>query len=240
MQQTLTELVAKIGENMSVRRAVALCGQSRRGRGLCPQCRLARTGQDRRAGGAQIHRRQGQADGAGQADRHACRGRRAAGASRPSISPRMWWSASAMCSAELARAVRQARERHREDDGRADAQILRGNGAAVPDLRDRRRDAGRQGDREGGQGTRRARSTVEGFVRFQVGEGIEKVESDFADEVAQMAGRASDRRPTHGRMRMAVNAEIPPGSAEGLGRGVDGRGQPTASTSPRSTASPPT
>ena len=31
--------------------------------------------------------------------------------------------------------------------------------------------------------------TVEGFVRFQVGEGIEKVESDFADEVAQMAGR---------------------------------------------------
>jgi elongation factor Ts len=29
---------------------------------------------------------------------------------------------------------------------------------------------------------------VEGFVRFQVGEGIEKVQSDFADEVAQMAG----------------------------------------------------
>ena len=31
--------------------------------------------------------------------------------------------------------------------------------------------------------------TVEAFVRFQVGEGIEKVESDFADEVAQMAGQ---------------------------------------------------
>ena len=29
---------------------------------------------------------------------------------------------------------------------------------------------------------------VESFVRFQVGEGIEKVDSDFADEVAQMAG----------------------------------------------------
>ncbi|MEP6831160.1 MAG: translation elongation factor Ts [Rhizomicrobium sp.] len=29
---------------------------------------------------------------------------------------------------------------------------------------------------------------IEGFVRFQVGEGIEKVESDFAEEVAQMAG----------------------------------------------------
>jgi elongation factor Ts len=31
--------------------------------------------------------------------------------------------------------------------------------------------------------------SIEGFVRFQVGEGIEKVESDFADEVAQMAGK---------------------------------------------------
>lgn len=29
---------------------------------------------------------------------------------------------------------------------------------------------------------------LEGFVRFKVGEGIEKVEADFADEVAQMAG----------------------------------------------------
>ncbi|MGH6828889.1 MAG: translation elongation factor Ts, partial [Rhizomicrobium sp.] len=29
---------------------------------------------------------------------------------------------------------------------------------------------------------------VEGFVRFQVGEGVEKAESDFAGEVAQMAG----------------------------------------------------
>jgi elongation factor Ts len=29
---------------------------------------------------------------------------------------------------------------------------------------------------------------IEGFVRFKVGEGIEKVTSDFADEVAQMAG----------------------------------------------------
>ena len=29
---------------------------------------------------------------------------------------------------------------------------------------------------------------IEGFVRFQVGEGIEKMEADFADEVAQMAG----------------------------------------------------
>jgi elongation factor Ts len=30
--------------------------------------------------------------------------------------------------------------------------------------------------------------SIEGFVRFQVGEGIEKIESDFADEVSKMAG----------------------------------------------------
>jgi elongation factor Ts len=30
--------------------------------------------------------------------------------------------------------------------------------------------------------------SIDGFVRFKVGDGIEKVESDFADEVAQMAG----------------------------------------------------
>jgi elongation factor Ts len=34
--------------------------------------------------------------------------------------------------------------------------------------------------------------TIEAFVRFQVGEGIEKVESDFADEVAKMSGTKKD------------------------------------------------
>ena len=95
VQQTLTEMVAKIGENMSIRRAVGCQRRSRRGRGLCPQCRFARAGQDRRAGGAEVHRRQGQAGGAGQADRHACRGRRAAGADAASIWPRTWWTANA-------------------------------------------------------------------------------------------------------------------------------------------------
>jgi len=33
---------------------------------------------------------------------------------------------------------------------------------------------------------------IEGFVRFQVGEGIEKADSDFADEVAQMAGKKTE------------------------------------------------
>ena len=34
-----------------------------------------------------------------------------------------------------------------------------------------------------------AKVEIEGFVRFQVGEGIEKVDSDFADEVNKMAGK---------------------------------------------------
>ncbi|HWD29809.1 MAG TPA: translation elongation factor Ts [Rhizomicrobium sp.] len=34
--------------------------------------------------------------------------------------------------------------------------------------------------------------TIEAYVRFQVGEGIEKVESDFADEVAKMSGQKPD------------------------------------------------
>jgi elongation factor Ts len=30
--------------------------------------------------------------------------------------------------------------------------------------------------------------SIDAFVRFQVGEGIEKIDSDFADEVSKMAG----------------------------------------------------
>ena len=53
-------------------------GQSGRRRGLCPQRRLAGARQDRRARGAEIDRRQGQAGRTRQAARDACRGRRAA------------------------------------------------------------------------------------------------------------------------------------------------------------------
>ena len=37
---------------------------------------------------------------------------------------------------------------------------------------------------------------IEGFVRFQVGDGIETIESDFADEVAKMAGKKKDDKET--------------------------------------------
>ena len=103
------------------RRAV---GQSRRGRRLCPQCRLARTGQYRRAGGPEVHRRQGQAGGPGQAARHACRRRRAAGADQ-GASRQGRGRARIQCPEGHRAAVRQARSRRREDDGRPHAQILR-------------------------------------------------------------------------------------------------------------------
>jgi len=41
---------------------------------------------------------------------------------------------------------------------------------------------------------------IEGFVRFQVGEGIEKAEADFADEVAQMSG--TKKKPGEGPERV--------------------------------------
>src|SRR3546814_20659089 len=46
--------------------------------------------------------------------------------------------------------------------------------------------------------------TLKGFVRFQLGEGLEQEESDFADEVAGAAGRCIKR-----------------GEMTGLGRGVN-------------------
>jgi elongation factor Ts len=52
VEQTVTDKIAKIGENMSLRRMAKLEGD---GRVLCPQRRRARHGQDRRAGG--LHRR---------------------------------------------------------------------------------------------------------------------------------------------------------------------------------------
>ncbi len=59
--------------------------------------------------------------------------------------------------------------------------------------------------------------TVEGFIRFQVGEGIEKVESDFAERSQQ-----NGRELIHGAGH-AISAKIRPGPVEGLRRGVDGQ-----------------
>ncbi len=90
--------------------------------------------------------------------------------------------------AEQAREMRQAREHHREDGRRADEEVLPGIGAARADLRHRRRDPGRQGRREGRPRISASRSQIVGFLRFAVGEGIEKEDADFADEVKSMAG----------------------------------------------------
>ena len=64
VQGELTNLIATIGENMSLRRAALAVGVRRRRRRLRAQRGGAGPRQDRRAGGARIDRRQGQARGA--------------------------------------------------------------------------------------------------------------------------------------------------------------------------------
>ncbi len=183
-----TELVAKIGENMSVRRAVALSVVAGRGGGLCPQRRLARAGQDRRAGGAQIDRRQDQARGAGQAARDACgRGgaaRHDAGASRQ--------------GGRRARA-RRSRPNLARQSGKPETVIekmMEGRMRKFYEesvllsqifVIDGETQVGKvieKASKELGAAGRRSRA----LSASPVGEGIEKAESDFADEVAQMAG----------------------------------------------------
>ena len=44
---------------------------------------------------------------------------------------------------------------------------------------------------------------IAGFVRYALGEGIEKQESDFAAEVAAASGQRSNRRPTRSPARSA-------------------------------------
>ena len=85
--------------------------------------------------------------------------------------------------------VRQAGKRHREDDRRPDAQVLRRDGAALADLRHRRRNARSRKVIEKAAKDLGAPIEIAGFVRFQVGEGIEKADSDFADEVNRWRAR---------------------------------------------------
>ena len=148
VQQTLTELVAKIGENMSVRRAAALTVDPGVVAAYVHNASVARAGQYRRAGGPEVHRRQGQAGRPGQAARHACRRRSTPGADQ-GASRQGRGRARVQCPEGHRAAVRQARSRRREDDGRPHAQVLRGSGAAAAGLHAGRRNPDRQADREG-------------------------------------------------------------------------------------------
>ena len=85
---------------------------------------------------------------------------------------------------EKAAPERQAR-RHRRQDGRGrHAQVLRGSGAARAGLRDRQQDQGRRRWSTTPPRQVGAPVTSAGFVRFPLGEGIEKKSEDFAAEVA--------------------------------------------------------
>ena len=155
VQQTLTEMVAKIGENMSVRRTVALAVNPGVVAAYVHNAASPELGKIGVLVALKSTADEGKLSAAGQADRHACRRRLAAGADR---SPHVQGGGGPrICHPEgSGAAVRQAGSRGREDDGRPDAQIFRRDGAAVPDLRDRRRDPDFQGDRKGVQGFGRA------------------------------------------------------------------------------------
>ena len=129
VQQTLTELVAKIGENMSVRRTVALSVNPGVVAAYVHNATSPELGKIGVLVALKSTARRRQAVGAGQADRHAYRRRQSAGAhARASLQG--CGRARAQCAMGIGHAVRQARRRHREDDGRAHAQILRRDRAA--------------------------------------------------------------------------------------------------------------
>ena len=136
-------------------------------------------------------------------------------------------------SADQAASIRQARSGHREDDGGPACANSTRNRAAAAGLR--ASTARRQVAKVVEKASKDFGAPVEidGFVRFAVGEGIEKADSDFADEVA--AQRAVGRElNASSRMRgsrcmsrlhetRCRDPQISPRSAEGLRRGADGR-----------------
>ena len=98
---------------------------------------------------------------------------------------------------------------HREDGRRPHAQVLRGSRAAEAGLRHRRRDPGRQACVEKAAKEVGAPITVDGFVRFALGEGIEKEPKRL-----RRRGRGAARRAEagiaaeRGRGRAPIAAEL--------------------------------
>ena len=93
----LTDLIATIGENMSLRRMATLSAGNRRRGVLCPQRPGPGPRQDRRPRRAGVDGRQGEAGRPRQADRHACGGGQPAGAEHRCRRPGGRSSASGRC-----------------------------------------------------------------------------------------------------------------------------------------------
>ena len=197
VQQTLTELVAKIGENMSVRRTVALAVNPGVVAAYVHNAASPELGKIGVLVALKSTADKDKLIAAGQADRHACRRRRAAGADARASAPRKWWSAKRNVQTEIARQsgkpgsviekMMEGRMRkfYEETVLLQQTFVIDGETQIAKVIEKASKDLG-------------APVAIEGFVRFQVGEGIEKVESDFADEVAQMAGQ---KKPAEARIR---------------------------------------
>ncbi len=148
VQQTLTELVAKIGENMSVRRTVALAVDPGVVAAYVHNAASPELGKigvlvalKSTADKAKL------AALAKQLAMHVAAAAPLAHHARASVA-RRWWSASATCRPKSRASPASPENVIEKMMRRPDAQILRRDRAAVADLRDRRRNPGRQGDRE--------------------------------------------------------------------------------------------
>ena len=183
VQGELTNMIATIGENMIAAPRRIAVGLRRRRRRLHAQrgrrrisarsaCwwRSNSTGDKAKLGGAR------------QAARHA-RGRR-----QPAVADRRRprqgrGRARARGAGREGRPERQGRRHHRQDGRGRPAQVLPGSGAAraafVIDGKTRVSQGRRRAAKEVGAPVRLA-----GFLRFALGEGIEKKSEDFAAEVA--------------------------------------------------------
>ena len=199
VQQTLTELVAKIGENMSVRRAAAMSVNPGVVAAYVHNAASPELGKIGVLVGLKSTADKDKLSAlAKQLAMHVAAA--APLALTPEHLAQGCGGARMQCPERDRAPVGQARSRRREDDGRPDAQILRRDGADAADLRDRRRNPDRQADRKGVQGSGRP-GRDRRLCPLPGGRGHRKGEADFADEVAQMAGTRSE-----------------PGDAGGVGR----------------------
>ncbi len=183
----LTELVAKIGENMSVRRTVALSVNPGVVGAYVHNASSPELG---KIGVLVALKSTADKDEAGRArpSSSPCMSRPPRRSrSRPSICRRKWSSANATIQAELAR---QSGKPENVIEKMIEGRMRKFYEETVllsADLRHRRRNTDRQGDREGIEGSGRA-GRDRRLCPLPVGEGIEKVDGDFADEVSKMAG----------------------------------------------------
>ena len=183
----IAETVAKIGENMTLRRAAGLSvGQGAIG-SYVHNAVIDGARQDGRAGRAGIRRQGRRTRRARPAARDACRGGQSAGG-------RSRRARSGRGHAREGRARRkiqgagQARRDDREDRRvRAEDLSTRRSACSIrPYIHDDKKSVAQAlKEAEGKVG---GPIKVTGFVRYELGEGVEKQESDFAAEVAAAAG----------------------------------------------------